>query len=85
VALEKKTFSLKIISPYKKFYEGPAVSLSALNKQGPFDILAEHANIFSLLLPCTVRFDTGAQISEIPLNTGILRVANNKATLFINI
>lgn len=80
-----KTFELKVISPYRKYFQGKVVSLSAVNKQGPFDVLAEHANFFSLLMPCTVKFDTGSATKEVPINTGILRVSQNKATLFVNV
>jgi F0F1-type ATP synthase epsilon subunit len=82
---DPKMFELKVISPYKKYYQGSVISLSAVNKRGPFDVLAQHANFFSLLLPCTVRFNTGSDVREVPITTGILRVSQNKATLFVNI
>ena len=48
--------SLKVIAraPFHVYYEGPALSLTAKNRVGEFDILPGHADFFSMLIPCTV-------------------------------
>lgn len=78
-------FQLKILSPDNKFYQGEAISLSATNQIGNFDILASHANFFTLLLPGTVRIKTSTSGLDIPITSGIVRVFNNNVTLFVNI
>lgn len=74
---------VKIISPAQTYYEGPALSVSAVNKVGPFDILADHANFFSLLSEGDVVVNTGQQTLRFPITHGIVRAAKNSITLFI--
>ena len=74
---------VKVLSPTQSFYEGPAMSVSAINKVGAFDILADHANFFSLLTEGNITIDTGAQKLSFPITHGIAKVHNNNVTLFI--
>jgi F0F1-type ATP synthase epsilon subunit len=43
------TFKLKVITPKQTLFQGEAVSLSSVNSQGKFDILAQHANFITLI------------------------------------
>lgn len=74
---------VKVLSPTQAFYDGPAVSVSAINKVGPFDVLANHANFFSLLTKGDIVVNTGTQSLTFPITHGILKVHNNNVTLFI--
>lgn len=78
-----QTFIVKVISPSQTFYEGPAESVSARNKVGTFDILAGHANFFSLLIAGDIIINTGQTELKIPIQHGIVKVTNNVVTLFI--
>lgn len=80
-----KRFKIKIFSPYQTYYEGDAVSLSAANRTGPFDILAGHINFFSLLSGGTITLNTGFQQLEFPISRGILRVSGDNVTLFADV
>jgi hypothetical protein len=64
----KNRFKVRILSPYQTYYQGEAVSVSAANRTGPFDILAGHINFFSLLTGGTVVLNTGFQRLEFPTN-----------------
>lgn len=77
------TFTVKVISPSQVFYEGPALSVSAKNKVGPFDILADHANFFSLIITGDIVINTGGQKLTIPIQHGIVKATHNLVTLFI--
>jgi len=68
----KPKLKVKIISPTETHYEGSALAISAVNKVGPFDILADHANFFSLLSK-----------GDVVVNTGFENF--NSVTLFIGI
>jgi F0F1-type ATP synthase epsilon subunit len=48
-------------APFHVYYEGPAISLTATNKVGVFDILPGHADFFSMLTPCTVTIEAPDQ------------------------
>ncbi|HSH31648.1 MAG TPA: hypothetical protein VK963_03210 [Candidatus Saccharimonadales bacterium] len=77
--------TVKIFSPFQTFYQGEAVSLSGVNQTGPFDILYNHANFFSLLTACEVTLDTGFQKLKFSINHGIITVAGNRLTLFVGV
>lgn len=79
------TLTIKVLSPTQTYYNGTAVSVSAINRVGPFDILAGHANFFSLLTKCDVVINSGFQTFSFPITKGILKVTNNAATLFVDI
>lgn len=74
---------VKVLAPTQAFYDGPAVSVTATNKVGPFDILADHANFFSLLTESEIIVNTGTQKFTFPATHGIIKVHNNTVTLFI--
>jgi F0F1-type ATP synthase epsilon subunit len=82
---DKNRFKVKIFSPYQVYYQGEAVSLSAANRTGPFDVLAGHINFFSLLTGGTVSLNTGFQKLEFPIARGIIRVTRNEVTLFADV
>lgn len=76
---------VKIISPFEVFYEGAANSISAVNKTGPFDVLANHTNFMALLIPGVVRLQTDIGPREFKISRGIIKVAGNKVILFANV
>jgi F0F1-type ATP synthase epsilon subunit len=80
-----KRFKAKIFSPYQTYYQGEAVSLSAANRTGPFDILPGHINFFSLLTGGTVVINTGFQRLEFQIGRGVLRVNSDEVTLFADV
>jgi F0F1-type ATP synthase epsilon subunit len=82
---DKQQLNVKIFSPFEVFYEGPAYSLSAISQIGPFDVLYDHANFISLLLPGKVAVQTPFGNRSYDINRGVLKVHNNYAILFANI
>lgn len=81
----KLEMTVRVLAPTNTLYEGPAVSVTARNKVGPFDVLAGHANFFTLLTASDIRVNTGNQVLTFPVSEGLLKVKNNVATLFVNI
>ena len=82
---KQKRFKVKIFSPYQTYYQGEAISLSASNQTGPFDVLPGHINFFSLLSGGQVVVNTGFQRLEFEIARGILRVNGNDVTLFADV
>lgn len=76
---------VKVFSPYQTFFEGTAVSLSASNETGPFDVLFGHSNFFCLLTAGRVAIDTGFNPVLVDVEGGLLRVRDNIVTLFANV
>ncbi len=77
--------TIKVFSPYQTFFAGSAVSLSARNRVGPFDVLFDHVNFFSLLESGAVVVDTGTQKLTIPISKGFIKVTDNSVVLFANV
>lgn len=82
---EQDKLFVKISSPFEIFYEGSAYAVSAVNNEGPFDILPHHANFLSILLPGSIEVNTGKKKISINVTRGILRVSGNKVQIFANI
>ncbi len=80
-----KTFSLTVFSPFQTYFEGPATLLSAENKSGPFDILADHANFLCLLTPCEIKVEAQNGVQKFPVERGIVEVTNTNTYVFVNI
>ena len=71
-------------APFHVYYEGPALSLSAKNKVGPFDILPGHADFFSMLSPCDVTISTIESEISFPIYSGMITVRSDQVMLFVN-
>lgn len=82
------TTSLNVIarSPFNVYYEGSAMSLSAVNRVGPFDILPGHADFFSVLNAGEIVIETKPDTEPIRfmVNNGIITVRDNEVLLFVD-
>lgn len=80
--------SLTVIarSPFNVYYEGPAQSLSAINRVGPFDILPGHADFFSVLNAgeIVIEIKPGTDPVSFIINNGIITVRDNEVLLFVD-
>jgi ATP synthase, Delta/Epsilon chain, beta-sandwich domain len=84
----KKTSSLhiKIYSPFQTYYDDDAESISAENKTGPFDVLAQHHNFITLLVPCEldIKSSKGGD-KKIKINRAVMHVRRNIVTVFLDV
>lgn len=78
-------FTVRILSPTDRLYEGDAVSLSAVNKVGPFDVLAGHTNLFTILEPSDVVVNTGDEMKHFQVSQGLMKVHDDVVTLYVDI
>lgn len=76
---------VKVLSPTRALYEGEAISVSASNKVGPFDILSGHTNFFTILTASDVVVRTGKDTHTFPIAQGVMKVHDNTVTLYIDI
>ena len=76
---------VKVYSPFHVYFDGPATSVSAENLTGPFDILHDHKNFMSLLIPCevVVRHDRGED--RVKIDRGVMHVSENKVIIFLDV
>ena len=75
---------VRIFSPNQTYFEGDALSLSARNATGPFDVLPGHVNFFCLIDQCQISLDAGYQKFDFPANRGVLKVTNDMVTVFLD-
>lgn len=80
------TVSMHVIAraPFELYFDDEAVSVSAKNRLGKFDILPGHADFFSLLDKGDVRIETAKKRLTIPIHNGIITVRGGEVALFVN-
>lgn len=76
---------VKLYSQFYTYFEGKAESVSAVNKTGPFDILPEHANFFTLLTEGVVRIMSRGEAHEFTITRGVVQVADNNVKVFVDV
>jgi len=74
-AKEQATLHVIARAPFTLYYDGPALSLSALNAVGKFDILPGHADFFSMLLAGEVYIETDKEPIIFNISTGIVSIS----------
>jgi F0F1-type ATP synthase epsilon subunit len=80
------TMHAKVYAPFKIYYDGRALSISAINQVGPFDILAHHRNFITLLEPgnITVRIP-GKPDFNMPISKGVMHVKADEVKVFLDV
>lgn len=81
---EGDLFHLKVYSPFKVYFDGDIVSVSAINTTGPFDILAGHHNFLTLLAPCEIVI-RGTSEDKIKITRGIMHVKADDVIVFLDV
>ncbi len=81
---------IKVYSPFKTYFDDEAVSISALNDTGPFDILPKHHNFMSLLNACDLIIHLRTQDGKdkekrIRITRGIMHVRADKVIVFLDV
>lgn len=83
---KEQLMQVKVYAPFRTYFDGPAVSVSAANDTGPFDVLGRHKNFMSILKPCTIT----VRVPERPdftmdIEQGVMHVKADKVTVFLDI
>ena len=80
------SMQVKIYAPFSTYFNGPAVSVSAINDTGPFDILARHKNFMCLLRPgkITVRRPNKEEFT-MQVKQAVMHVKSDKVTVFLEV
>ncbi len=76
----------KVYAPYKTYFDGEAVSISAKNDTGDFDILGKHYNFISILAAgdIVIRKPDGEQ-EKITIQQGVMHVKENRVIVFLDV
>ncbi len=84
-ASAEPTMHVKVYSPFKVYFDGVALSISAVNETGPFDILPKHHNFITLLNPCEVRIRAEKADEKIQINKGVMHVKADQVIVFLDV
>ncbi len=83
---KKGLFHAKIYTPFQTEYDDYALSLSALNESGPFDVLPGHHNFITMLLPCDVMVETPEKEKKIiPITRGLMHIRDDELIIFLDV
>lgn len=80
-----QTLHVKVHAPYKVYFDGEALSVSAENITGPFDILPRHHNFMTLLSQCTIVIRTERGEEKFKIDQGIMHVKRNQVIIFLDV
>lgn len=83
--ISSTTMNVKVYSPFKVYFDGEAASVSAESATGPFDILPQHHNFITLLIPCDLVIRTGNNPETIEIGGGIMHVKTNQVVVFLDV
>ena len=77
---------VKVYAPFHTYFDGPAVSISAANDTGPFDVLARHKNFMTILKPgpVTVRVEDRPDF-VMQIEQAIMHVRGNQVSVFLDV
>lgn len=76
---------VKVYSPYKVYFQDSALSISAVNETGPFDILPGHHNFLTLLSPCELLIRQNDREQRVKISRGIMHVKKDSVTVFLDV
>lgn len=82
----KSQIRVKVYSPFRNYYEGDALSVSAKNTTGPFDVLPEHHNFISLLIPPEIIIrPVEGEVQRILISSGLMHVKADQVVVFLDV
>jgi F0F1-type ATP synthase epsilon subunit len=72
-------------SPEKTFFQGKAIAITSMNKEGTFDILPYHTNFISLISKTLIIHESKTSHITIPMEAGIMKVWENIVHIYLGI
>jgi F0F1-type ATP synthase epsilon subunit len=78
--------SVKVYAPFQVYFEGDALSLSAVNAVGPFDILPRHHNFLCMLVPGNLVIQpVEGEKKVIKISRALMHVKADHVTVFMDV
>ncbi|HSW36790.1 MAG TPA: F0F1 ATP synthase subunit epsilon [Candidatus Saccharimonadales bacterium] len=85
-AAEPLSIRAKVYSSAQVYFDESALSVSAINRTGPFDILPHHHNFITLLSPCDLKIrQFNGREQRIRISGGVMHVKADKVTVFLDV
>lgn len=83
--VDKMHIRVKVYSPYRVYFNDIALSISAVNDTGPFDVLRGHHNFLTLLSPCELLIKQDDRDQRVKISRGIMHVKKDQVTVFLDV
>lgn len=80
-----KLLTVSVKGPKSELYSGLAHSVTSINKKGKFDVLAYHISFISLIKDYVIIRGENKKQVTFPLQTGVIRVYEDKVNILIGI
>lgn len=77
--------SVRVKNPESVIFEGKAVAITSVNKEGVFDIIAYHTNFISILKDFVTIQQSKDKKLTIPIQGGIMKVYGNNVYIYLGI
>ncbi len=81
----KPILTVKVYAPFKIYFEGQALSISAVNAVGPFDVLPKHHNFLCMLVPCELKLITPDGPKSIKISRALMHVKADNVVVFVDV
>ncbi len=81
--MDSETVHTRISQGTHVLWEGEATSISSVNSDGPFDVLAQHANLITLIkdVPLIITLPNGNSTTY-TFKQAVLYVTENRANIY---
>lgn len=77
---------VKVYSPFKVYFDEPALSISAENETGPFDVLPRHHNFITLLRASEIVIQRTNEVEQrVRISGGIMHVKADHVVVFLDV
>lgn len=80
-----QSMHVKVYAPFKTYFDSEALSISAENETGPFDILPKHHNFMTLLTPCDIIVRTDKGEEKVSISRGVMHVKQDEVIVFLDV
>ncbi len=77
--------SVRVLTPERTLYAGPAVAVASFNDRGPFSILPLHTNFISIIRKQLTVFLTRQERQDIPVDVGVVICRANTVEVYLGI
>ncbi len=79
------TFPCLIRDRQRILYQGQALSLTAINEEGPFDVLPQHSHFISIIQNKLDLVQPDGKTLTVPVTKAILKVYNGEVRVYLGI
>lgn len=81
----KPMMAVKVYAPFQIYYEGDALSISAVNDTGPFDVLPKHHNFLCMLVPCNLVIKIPDGEKTVKVHRALMHVKSDRVVVFMDV